>query len=397
MKILFINRVYPPSRGATGEMLASLAEALAAKGYEVTVLVSAEDALEQASLQNGVHVQRVGRKLSRRSFLTRALGYLTLIPALLIRALRLPRADFVVTLTDPPMLAVIGPIVGFLKRSRSIHWAQDIYPELAEELGVLSRRSPLVAVLRGVSTWALKRHGKIISIGRCMTSRLEARGIAAQKIALVPNWTTPGAIRPLKSEDNSFRRTHLLQGMFVVGYSGNLGLAHEFETILEAAKMLSGENVLFLFVGSGPRLADVEEAVGTRGLKNVSFLPSQSRESLSESLSAPDLHLVTMQSHLGGLVVPSKFYSVMAAGRPCLFVGPGESEVARVIEEHGVGKVVRIGAPADLANAVLHYRDHAAIWAEECARARAVGESANVGVAAEVFAALLEEAPRGSS
>jgi glycosyltransferase involved in cell wall biosynthesis len=116
------------------------------------------------------------------------------------------------------------------------------------------------------------------------------------------------------------------------------------------------EDVLFLFVGNGPGEAGLRLEAEATGLKNIRFLPSQPLELLSQSLSAGDLHLVTMRSEMAGLVVPSKFYGVMASGRPCLFVGPDASEVACVIRESGVGKVIPPEDGAALASAIQEYR-----------------------------------------
>lgn len=390
--ILFINRVYPPGSGATGEMLADLAEALASQGWKVTVLATAVAvaAAPDSCPPGKVRVVRVGGLFSRRSLLFRAASYVAIIPALLCRALVLPRADFVVTLTDPPMLASIGPVVAFLKRSSSIHWAQDIYPEIAEELGVLARGGAPANLLRAISSWALRRYDRVVSIGRCMSSRLVARKIDPSRIITIPNWSAPDSIRPMAHGDNAFRKMQGWDGRFVVTYSGNMGLAHEFDTILDAAGQLQDENVLFVFIGDGPRRAEVERKATALRLANVRFLPPQPREKLNESLSAADVHLVTMRRELCGLVVPSKFYGVMAAGRPGIFVGPAESEVARFIEEQRVGRVIAVGNSRDLVDAIVGYRDSPAGWAAECDQARRIGESANIDVAVAAFLKMLQ-------
>ena len=388
--VLFINRVYPPSSGATGEMLAAMAEALALRGWEVTVLATAEGGTEPFSKAGGVRVARAGRPLSRRTFFSRAMSYVTMIPALFIRALMLPRMDFVVTLTDPPMLASIGPLLAFFKRSRSIHWAQDIYPELAEELGVLSHGGMPARLLRAVSTWSLRCHDRVVSIGRCMSSRLAARGIDGERVTTIPNWTVPQSIHPMDHVSNLFRAAQGWGSRFVVVYSGNMGLAHEFDIVLDAAQELRDENILFVFIGDGPRRVEVERKAAGRGQTNVRFLPPQPRGKLNESLSAADVHLVTMRPELCGLVVPSKFYGVMAAGRPCIYVGPAESEVARLITEHAVGRVVASPFSSDLAKAIVTYRDDLAMWSAECARARLLGEASDVNAAATAFSRMLQ-------
>jgi glycosyltransferase involved in cell wall biosynthesis len=385
--ILFINRVYPPANGATGEMLREMAEGLAARGWDVTVLTSAEPGEPSRVIRGGVRLLRSGVRLSRQSVFLRAVSYLFMLPWLLARALLLPRTDFVVTLTDPPMLAVLGPMIGFFKRNKILHWAQDIYPEVAEELGVLPRGHALTRLLQQMSTVALLRCDAVVSIGRCMTKRLVARGVPYARIFCIPNWSPP--VRTIDHPNNPFRQALGLEGDFVVVYSGNIGLAHEFDTLLDAAADLRGHHVVFLLIGDGPRRAAVQQAAEARNLSNIRFLPSQPAGKLSESLSAADAHLVTMRQNLCGLVVPSKVYGVLAVGRPCLFVGPRESEAARILLEHDAGSVIEPGQPAALAGAILDWVLDPAAHAAACRRARVAGASTGLREAIADFEEML--------
>lgn len=396
--ILFINRVYPPESGATGRVLEYVAHGFVAAGWDVSVLTTAgerSDAGEE--ILGGVKVIRVASGFSKRSLLARAVGYALMIPSLLLKALMLPRADVVVTKTDPPMLLILGPFLKYLKGVRTVHWAQDLYPEVAEEVGVFPKSGVAAGVLRSVSTRSMMACDAVVAVGRCMAERLEGRGISQAKIRVVPNTGVEDDIVPVPRENNEFRKRHGLEGAFVIEYSGNLGRAHDFGTVLEAARLLEqrGETgILFLFVGSGPGEALLRDEVARMGLKNIRFLPPQPAEFLSESLGAGDLHLVTMKSGMSGLVVPSKFYGVMAAGRPCLFVGPDESEVARVIREHGVGEVIAPGDADALVRAILRYRAAPQLTEDEGLKAPNVlgAGDASVGlirIATEILAPIM--------
>jgi glycosyltransferase involved in cell wall biosynthesis len=287
-------------------------------------------------------VHRVlGLSFSRESHIRRALAYVSLYPRLLSRALLLPRPDVIVTKTDPPMLKVLGPVLGKLTGAATIHWAQDLYPEVAEALDVIPTKGWLANTMRSLSTWALHGHDHIVAVGRCMKRRIEARSIAPGKISVIPNWA-PDTVHPVPHEQNAFRRAQGWQGKTVVMYSGNMGLAHPFDIILDAAEQLRDErpDMVFAFVGEGPRKAWIADQVAARRLSNVRLLPFQSKERLAESLSAADVHLVTMQPEVEGLVVPSKVYGVLAAGRPCVFLGPEGSEAAQRIRELNAGTVL---------------------------------------------------------
>ena len=385
--ILFINRVYPPSSGATGEMLCQLAEALAVRRWDVTILATDTGGVPRVSLRNGVRILRAGGLFSRKSTFLRAASYACMIPWLLIRALLLPRTDFIVTMTDPPMLAAIGPWLAFFKKNKIVHWAQDIYPEVAEKLGVLPSAHLFTRLLRAVSSFALQRYDAVVSIGRCMSQSLLARGIHSEKIHLIPNWAPP--IAPCDKFNNPFRRRQGLEGDFVVAYSGNMGLAHDFDAILTAAESLRGRHIVFLMIGEGPRRAEIQREATSRGLDNMRFLPAQPPGKLSESLSAADVHLVTMRPPLCGLVVPSKFYGVLAAGRPCLFVGPKESEVAISLSEQDAGLVIDPKNPSALAAAILDWATDPVAHAAACRRARIAGASATIASRVDEFEKVL--------
>jgi colanic acid biosynthesis glycosyl transferase WcaI len=330
--VLFINRVYPPDEGATGQLLAELAAALIKEGWNVTVLASGNSKLETQNPKLPIHRVR-GLPFTRASLLRRALSYATLYPALLGRALRLPRHDVVVTLTDPPLLLVLGPFFKFFQRSRLVHWAQDLYPEVAEELGVLRKGGLAAGVARAFSNWALRRHDRVIAVGHCMKQRLLARGLSDSRIEVIPNWAV-GFTTPACAQSST------LNSQLTVLYSGNFGLAHPFESIVEAVKLLHRESapLRFVFAGAGPRLNALREQ--TAGCGNVEFREPVALEDLPASLAEADVHLVCMSEELLGLVVPSKIYGALASRRPCVFLGPRESEAARSLSASGRGCVL---------------------------------------------------------
>ena len=343
-RVLFVNRVFPPAAGATGLYLAELADALAARGWAVDVVTGpAAGAPARETRPSGVTVRRVSREVETgRGTARRALGYAAFFPRAVAAVARAPRPDVVVLKTDPPMLAALGPLLRRLTGARVVLWAQDVYPDVAEVLGVLPPDGVAARVLGRIAARSLRRADAVVAIGRCMAERLAARG--ARAVAVVPNWA-PAGIRVVPREDNPFRAAHGLGDRFVAMYSGNLGLAHPIAALLDAAGALAAMpapagDALVVFVGDGPQRAWAEAEVARRGLANVRFAPFQPAARLSESLGAADVHLVAMDERLAGLVVPSKLYGALAAGRPVVFVGPEASEAARLIREHECGTVV---------------------------------------------------------
>jgi len=391
--ILFVNRVFPPDRGATGRCLSDMAGRIAAAGWRVTVLADGGRTgrqTENCAVPAGVTLVRTGHGVAEGDR-PDACAYLSALCRLTGYALRQPYHDLVVTMTDPPMLALAGAIFAARHGSSSLHWCQDLYPDLLPVLGV---RMP--ALLHRVAGYgmarALRRQDAVVAIGRCMRERIVASGVAADRITVLPNWPDP-AIRPLDKAGSGVRRSLGLaesDGRFLVAYSGTLGLAHPMDGVLEAAERLQGSDpaVLFLLVGEGRGFAAVEEAARRRGLSNLHRLPWQPSDRLAECLSAADLHLVAMDPAAEGLLVPSKLAGVQAAGRPCLFLGPAGSDAAAWVE--GCGMVIDPLDGTAIAAAVRAYAADPGRCAAEGERAARKSEAWSADRAAGAFVGLAE-------
>lgn len=372
MAPIFINRYFYPDHSATSQILTDLAFALAKRGGAVTVITSRQryDApavqLPAREVVGGVRIVRVWTTRFGRDWLFgRAVDYATFYLAAIWALWRMARrGDVIVAKTDPPMLSVLAVPVGWLRGARVVNWLQDVFPEVAEVLGVGEGRLSAMgyAVMRRLRNWSLHTVDINVAVGERMASRLVAGGLPGERICVIPNWADSHLIRPMPHSENSLRREWGLAEAFVVGYSGNLGRAHEFETILGAIAALEQQGevadpgrprVRWLFVGGGAQLGALRHEAGRRGLTSVRFQPYQPRERLAESLSAADVHLVSLRPELEGLIVPSKAYGIAAAGRPAIFIGDGNGEIAGMLKAHGCGITVPLGDSAGLAATVL--------------------------------------------
>jgi glycosyltransferase involved in cell wall biosynthesis len=229
----------------------------------------------------------------------------------------------------------------------------DLYPDILPKAGWLAEDSRAYRLLAGLSLRALRNAAGIVVIGRCMEERLIGKGIDPAKIHFIPT-SAPQQVRPMAHRHNRFRQRFGLQDKFVVMYSGNMGLLHDFDTLLSVARSLADHpEIRFLFVGNGRRRASVEAAIAS-GARNVKLIDYQKDgEELAHSLSAADVHFISLRAGCEGLVVPSKFYGAIAAGRPVIYEGAAAGEVARVIHASGCGMVVRPGDAAELRTAIL--------------------------------------------
>ncbi|WP_210269795.1 glycosyltransferase family 4 protein [Hyphomicrobium methylovorum] len=350
-------------------MLSDLAFGIAERGADVSVVTSrlrysgGDDLLPKRERISGVETIRMATSnFGRHGLLLRAIDYLTFYISAIFALLRILRAgDVLVAMTDPPMLAVIAVPIARLRGARVIVWSQDLFPEVAEALSVFGSQGRTVfSALRFIRNASHRRADMNVVIGELMANRLAATGAPASRISVIPNWADCKELRPVDGDRNPLRDAWGLKGCFVVGYSGNLGRAHDVETLLSAAALIEARNsiatwpaIRWLFIGGGHLFSEAAREADARGLRSVSFQPYQPRQRLPQSLGAADVHLVILRPELEGLIVPSKFYGIAAAGRASIFIGAPDGEIARVIRQHKCGLHVQMGDAEALANAVL--------------------------------------------
>lgn len=346
MHVLFINRFFYPDQSATAQMLTDLTEGLAARGFAVTVVTGRvgylgdDPGLPAEDSYKGVRIRRVwSTRFGRGASLGRLMDYLTFYLASAWMAARARDVGAVVAMSDPPMLSVLAVIVGRFKRWKAVCWLQDVFPEIAVRAGVL-RDGVVALLLKRMARWSLRKSDRVIVVGRCMERRLLTSGISKDRVRLIPNWADGEHLAPVAAGENWFRTEHKLDGRIVVMYSGNLGVVHEAQSFLPMIRHLRAvPEVCLLFVGEGQGKARLEEWICQEGLENVRFMSYQAKEHLRYSLSAGDIHLVTLRADMEGLSVPSKIYGILAVGRPVIFIGPEGSEVTQLLREAGCGEV----------------------------------------------------------
>jgi glycosyltransferase involved in cell wall biosynthesis len=340
VKIVFVNRFFFPDSSATSQMLSDLAIDLA-QDHEVHVVTSRLEYDDPAAglpaheQVKGVVVHRVWTsRFGRRSHLGRTVDYLTFYLSSMLRLLAVLRAgDLVVVMTDPPLISVAAAVVGKLKRARIVNWLQDLFPEVANELDFKHLARTTGELLGWCRDRSLSMASCNVVLGDAMAAKVAGRAIPAERIRVIHNWSSGTQVRPLAPELNGLRREWGLDGKFVVGYSGNMGRAHDFTSLLGAAQQLAHRrDIVFLLIGAGKQRPDLEAAVSRQRLTNVMFRPYQPREILAQSLTAPDCHIVSLKPVLEGLIVPSKLYSSIAAGRPVIFLGAEDGEVGRLMK-----------------------------------------------------------------
>ena len=279
-QIIFVNRFFWPDHSATSQILSDLAFHLAEGGREVRVVTSRlrydgtgqGGALLPLETVRGVEVHRVATSAFGRSGLAgRALDYASFYRSAWSALMRLAQPDdIIIAKTDPPLLCVVAADAARRRSAQLINWTQDLYPEVAQKLGVAWLNGPLGHAARSLRDASFRWAAVNVAIGDLMAERFRHLGLSDERVATIPNWVGDHLIAPIPSNDNSLRRAWGLLDRFVVGYSGNLGRAHEIETLLNCAAMLKGmTDLCFLFVGGGHQFEILQQQVRARGLDHL--------------------------------------------------------------------------------------------------------------------------------
>ena len=336
MKILFLNQTFHPDVVATAQYLADLAPTLVERGHEVTVVCSRrayDDPGQRYPAREtwrGVTIRRISCfGFGKKARWKRAASFGSYIVNCALHLAALPRFDVVVGMTSPPLISWLGALLTRLRGGRFVFWVMDLNPDEALAAGWLRKGSLTTRVLQRILESSLHQSAAVVALDRFMAGRIEAKGVSADKIAVLPPWSHDDVVRYDAEGRKQFRQQHALGDAFVVMYSGNHTPCHPLATLLDAAERLwDRKDIKFCFVGGGSELKTVRQFAATRQIQNIVVVPYQPLEALSASLSAADLHTVVLGDAFVGIVHPSKVYNIRALGIPYLYIGPAESHVS---------------------------------------------------------------------
>ncbi len=345
-RVYIINRVFWPAEDATAQLAHDLALGLARRGWNVNVITATPgpDYQNVPGLDGDVRIKivRTGRDGRRHtSYLAKARAYLGFLRTAKREVLdRVSANDRVIVKTDPPLLGLwIGSALSG-RGAKVFHWVQDIFPEVAIALRSFGPISPLLGMLKPFRDTRWKQSTAVVSLGDDMATLIRSRVKDSVALKTIPNWA-PQGLRPL--DPTAVRQSWGIQpAQFVVGYSGNLGRAHDLNPLLQLADRLHDlKQVRIVIVGHGPQQVSLQSTAKRLGLSNLSFHPAVPRDQLGASLAAVDLHIVTMRERCLGMVWPSKFYGIVRCGRPLLFFGPSSADIAHLVSHHRLGLATR--------------------------------------------------------
>lgn len=355
--MLLLNLYYPPDSSATAKMAETVVEALAAN-HDVTILCGRPSydpaerrtwRLAQTENIGRVRIIRVGSTDYPRAHMKkRVLNYLTYVFLAVPQALFL-NCDVILAMTDPPFEGIVGASVALLKGKPYVYNIRDMYPDMAVG-GSIVKPGVLSRLWEKLHRWALRRATRVVVLGEDMRNRILAKSVDPARVVVVRD----GTELPSSSASSALDAT-VIQAIrgnfrFVLVHAGNLGFYGAWDTLLAAAEQLNKNGVGLVFVGDGAERERLQAAATT--IPNVRFLPFFPGSKIPSVLAAADAHIITVKRGLEGVVVPSKMYGILAAGKPIMALAPRECDVVSIGEAKGFSVSADPGDPAEFARAV---------------------------------------------
>ena len=369
MRIGFVISVYPPEPEPSSVMAQQLVRAWAERGHEVVVICPFPNRpcgklypgfrkrLWSTTTVAGVRTIRVLSSFigEARHPIKRVLENLSFGLSSSLALLLLKKRDVVILETWPLLAQGLGAMVCLIKKTRWINYIKDIYPEAASSAHFIDRNSRAHNWLLRLDKKLCHSSSKNIVISDGMRRYLESsRGLSGGQISVINDWIDLDEIKPYVGNKRWRREVGLREQDFVCLYAGTLGYASRASVLVEVAVRLKERlDIKLVCIGEGILKPEMQARAQQLGLKNLLFLPFQPRERVPEVQSSADVLLLTTSSDMSVSSVPNKFITYLAVGRPVICAVDSDSDIAEVIRENALGRVVKPESAEELCRAIL--------------------------------------------
>lgn len=277
------------------------------------------------------------------------------------------RPSNIIVVTNPPTAPFVTAVVASLRKIPFHIVVFDLYPEALEQAGMSSKKSWLFQRWQANNRWTFLKASSLITLSESMKQAVIAY-TKPDNVHIIFNWADTQYIQPVDRSQNAFVSKHNLADKFVVLYSGNMGLTHDLESLVEAARLVDSDDIVFLFIGDGGKKKKLESL--SSGLTNVRFLPYQDSETFPLAMASAHIGIVTLGTGAEGISVPSKTYVNMAAGLAIVAISPANSELNRIVEHFSIGYTVLPGQPQRIADHIMTLANNPQILSQFKARSR---------------------------
>jgi len=352
--VLILCRFFKPDRIIAAELAYETATDLLKKGLKVKVVcgqTKADFAYEDASKKDTNHDFKVRRlnylQFSKSSKIGRIISYLAFVLAVVFNWRLLRQAKCIIVYSDPPILPVIAALNKKIFKINFIFVSYDIFPDIPIiTKHISSEKSIACKVMRASNDFVDKNVDKIVALSSDMKYYIlkSRQYISEDRISVIPNWSTLGNVNFSSGIENNEIKALRKQFELIILYSGNMGIAHDMDTILDAAKHLrANKKVLFIFAGTGQKVNKIKVAIDDSSLNNVRLYGYLEGPDYIDMLKIADVHVISLINGIAGMIVPSKTYSYMSIGRPLIAILPEHTDIAKDIKHYELGCVVASG------------------------------------------------------
>ena len=346
-KILFLNQM-------AGPLFRELAEDLALEmPGNSTLLTGHPDTLAIGSATSKLIISKAPA-YNRRSKLFRVLSWINYSLFAFWKMLKTDSNTVIFIVSNPPFLGFFVLLVNLVKRTRYVVLVYDIHPDILISFGVLSKNSFVVKLWKSMNRRVWNRSIAVYTIGSIMaenlTKQFNVKRTKLGYVGVIPPWADTNKIKPIDKNDNPLSSELGQESKITILYSGNMGISHDIDSILQAAKILKNEkNIAFLLIGEGEKWQDAVDFQKDNDLSNLQVLPFQPEERLPYTMALADIALVALDEGAEGLMIPSKMFYYMAAGAAVIGICKGRSDMSEIVQNSRCGVIVEPKNPEELA------------------------------------------------
>lgn len=377
MKIVLVSEFFYPYRTSTQKILTELAEDFIEYGLEVDVLTTKnayreeKQNLKKYEIYKGINIKRIfSTEGNRDSKIGRLLSYITFTSNVFLNLLFKKDYDKILFVSNPPLVPYIGYLIKKIRGKEYIYLVHDIYPDVAEKLGIIQKGSFISKAMNHMNDKIYKNAERIITLGKDMKQIIVNKGIDEKKIKIVTNWAD-STVNFEKEVDNKFYESNNLGNKFNVLYTGNISRVHAIDTIIDLARKLKdNKNIQFTFIGDGNRKQYLIDLKEKEGLHNIQLGNYMFGEEYNNLLNCADVFITTLQQGIEGLGVPSKTYTYMSVAKPLIAIMSSDSEIGSMITKYNLGKQFEEKQVDEIAEFIFNMQRDNKLYNELCNNVR---------------------------
>lgn len=352
-RVLIHSLVFNPDGVSTAYLYGDIALALKNRGFDVVVLTTTPHynqvpeqlkkqplkwkiwgILKQSTFQ-GITVYHVPQKKFKSTIL-RLFGFVYWHLISFLSALFIKKVDVIVSPSPPLTIGLLNVWIGKLKKCNVIYNVQEVYPDiLGKNTGIVYN------VLSKIEKIVYDSSSAVTTIDQVFYDTIVGRFKEKRKLHIIPNFVDDDMYKPIDRRNISLdSKIFQVNNNIKLLYAGNIGMAQDWDTLIELAKLAKGHPYDFYVIGEGVKKEYLNNSITKFGLDNVKLIPYQSRELIPRIIAFSDIQFIFMEPEIAAQGFPSKVYTIMACGRPLLVCSPDNTPIINFLKKIGCAKLV---------------------------------------------------------